>query len=538
MSNLKGFEELSVFLECSFNTTPTMASLKKYIDLIAEFGYTHFYLGLTDGYKIKGEPYFNFGRGGYTTEQLQEIDAYARQKGIEVRANIQVLGHLHYMRWHYCYRDLFDTEDILMVGKEEVYEFVEKMFATISAGLQSRTIHIGMDETFNLGLGRYLKENGYTERTELMLTHLQRVVEIAKKYGYTCEIWSDMFFRIAQGDEFKESGVIPEGVRESIPEGVRLVHFGYGKKETEELADRLVVHKALCDEVLFAGGAWKQHGLAPDNAFSIRMIEDQIKTCREANLKHYMVTIWSNEGGHCSNFAILPTLFAAAEFARGKSKAEIDKDRFKEITGVAFDDFMLLDNMNNPFFKELDVPNNRCYWGLLSDVFMGTHDLMLDENTNEAYARLVKKYEAIQGGEYQLMFDDFILYAKVLSIKMNLGVQLRKAYREGDKEKLEYYAKTAIPQMIAYMQEYMEHFQKRWLSENMAFGLEVHHLYYGGQIERWKYVIYRLEQYLADGTPIEEMERDEIEASLSPEYRDEDTCMMENPRTLVSYCTY
>ena len=70
-------KNLSVFIECSTGSTPTVATLKKYIDIMEAFGYNQLYLGATDAYKIPDEPYFNYNRGGYTKEQFQEIDAYA-----------------------------------------------------------------------------------------------------------------------------------------------------------------------------------------------------------------------------------------------------------------------------------------------------------------------------------------------------------------------------------------------------------------------------------------------------------------------------
>ena len=77
-----------------------------------------------------------------------------------------------------------------MVGEDKTYEFVEKMFASISASVKSRTIHIGLDEAWDVGLGNYLRKNGYRDRKELILEHLNRVSKIAEKYGYTCvDLW-------------------------------------------------------------------------------------------------------------------------------------------------------------------------------------------------------------------------------------------------------------------------------------------------------------------------------------------------------------
>ena len=533
---MQRFKELSVFLECSTNSTPTMKTLKKYIDLVSAFGYTHMYLGLTDAYKMEGEPYFNFCRGGYTVEQLQEIDAYANARGIELRVNIQVLGHLHYLRRHGCYEDLFDTWDSLMVGKDEVYEFIDKMLATMSKAVKSRTIHIGMDEIYDLGLGRYLNYHEYADRKTLFTEHLKRVAKLAEKYNFTCEIWADMLFYMAKGSFYgNDDAVIPQELKEYIPENVKIVHWYYRKQADEVLGGQIKMLQGIGGDISFAGVASKSFGMAPANQSSIDTIEQQMRVCQDVGVEHYMVTIWSDAGAHCSVFAVLPTLYAAAQIAGGKSIKDIDKARFYELVGAEYDDFIFLDRLNNPFNKELPRKNARCYWGFYSDLFLGSYDMLLDSKSNEAYAALVPQYEAIQGGEYQMMFELYGLYAKVLSLKMNMGVWIREAYRKGDKDLLRKYATEDIPKMIEYMKVFAKHYDEWWLSENMAFGLEVHHLYNGGQMERWQYVAKRILKHLADGHPIEELEREYLPPS-TVETITEDNCFELNKRKLISYC--
>lgn len=528
------FKELSAFIECSTGSTPKVETLKKYIDILSEFGYTQLYLGLTDAYKIEAVPYFNFCRGGYTVEQLQELDAYAKERGIELRANIQVLAHLHYLVRHHAFTGMLDMPDIVMVGEEKVYELIEQMFATMSAGIKSRIIHIGMDEAAWLGAGHYRVVHGVVDKKKLFFEHLERVLEIAKKYGYSCEMWADMFYRMVQGSDFDDEGVMPEDIKEYIPADVRITHWSYGKQSDEVLRKQIRQNKALSKSMTLAGCAWKIGSLAPNNKYSIEVMEHQVKVCLEEQVENYMITMWSDGGGLCSYFAVLPALFVAAELSKGKTVANVDKEKFYRITGAAFDDMMLADYLDNPFFKELNERNNRSYWGLLSDIFLGTHDLMLDEHTNEAYEKLALMYENISVKPFQLMFQDYALYARVLSIKMNLGVRVRNAYRQGDRELLKQYALVDIPKMITYMKAFIDNFEKRWLVENMAFGLEVQHLFYGGQLRRWEYIANRLVQYLDTGEPIEEMERAYLPASLP--VTDEDSYWEIDWKKLISNC--
>lgn len=526
---------LSAFIECSTGSTPTVASLKKHIDLLEQFGYDRLWLGVTDAYKIPGEPYFNYNRGGYTKEQFQELDAYAKSKRVELCLNFQTLAHLGFLGKYGAYSGMMDTADILMVGDERVYTLIDKMFASLSESVSSRTIHIGMDEAFNLGLGNYLKKNGYREKSEILLEHLNRVCEIAKKYNYSCEIWSDMFFRLAKGSDFDDSGVIPDEIKGLVPEGVRLVHWKYDKQPDDVLRNQLETVKAITGSASFAGCAWKSMGLAPNNKYSIAVMERQFELCRETGIDQYMVTLWSDGGAHCSTFAVLPSLFAASEFAKGKTAAEIDKERFMEIVGLNYDSFMLLDNLNYPFFNDTLKFNCRCYWGLFTDLIIPYYDALISEGSNEAYAALAEKYAAIDAGEYQPIFNNYINMARVLSIKMNLSQMIRKAYKAGDKALIEQYATKEIPQMIAYMETYIEEFERFWLWENMAYGLEVHHHFDGGLIIRWKSVARRLLDYVQNGTLIEELEHEALGPSLPPTCT-EDSCFEMNYRNIISFC--
>jgi N-acetyl-beta-hexosaminidase len=132
---------------------------------------------------LEGEPYFGYHRGRYTADELREIDDYASQLGIEMIACIQTLGHLEQiLRWG-VYGKVKDTSSVLLVGEEKTYELIEKMISHFADVYRSKRIHIGMDETHDLGRGRYLDLFGYKRGFDIFNEHLARVTQICKKYG-------------------------------------------------------------------------------------------------------------------------------------------------------------------------------------------------------------------------------------------------------------------------------------------------------------------------------------------------------------------
>ena len=159
--------------DCSRNGPVNITQAKEMIMVAALFGLNRFMLYTEDVYEIEGEPWFGYLRGRYSKKELKEIDLYAKQKGIEVVPSIQTLAHLNQIfRWP-KYRSYNDADDILLVGKSEVYELIDRCFKTIDECFTSKTVNIGMDEAFMLGRGKYYDLNGREERVEVFLKHLK-----------------------------------------------------------------------------------------------------------------------------------------------------------------------------------------------------------------------------------------------------------------------------------------------------------------------------------------------------------------------------
>lgn len=171
-------------VDCSRNAVKNIQTVKKLIRNLAMIGYTSLMLYTEDTYEVENEPMFGYLRGRYTKAEMKELDAYANQWGIELIPCIQTLAHLNQLtRYKYSHFKCFDCEDILFVGEERTYALIDNMFKTLSECYASRRIHIGMDEAWLLGRGKYLNKNGLAPRFEILCVHLQKICEIARKYG-------------------------------------------------------------------------------------------------------------------------------------------------------------------------------------------------------------------------------------------------------------------------------------------------------------------------------------------------------------------
>ena len=111
-----------------------------------------------------------------------------------------------------------------------------------------------VDEAHNLGQGRYKERHGETPRADIMLAHLKRVNEIANRYGFTCSMWSDMFFYMAFGDKnyASEEVEIPKEIKEKIPENIKLIYWDYYSLNKNDYAANTIFFVSFLWERIFA----------------------------------------------------------------------------------------------------------------------------------------------------------------------------------------------------------------------------------------------------------------------------------------------
>lgn len=426
---------LGVMVDCSRNAVMKPETLKKYITLLAKMGYNTLMLYTEDTYEVTGEPLFGYLRGRYTKAEIKEIDAYCLSLGIELIPCIQTLAHLNCAFMWDEYKAVCDCNDILLIDDERTYRLIENMFSSLAECFTTRRIHIGMDEAHMVGLGKYLDRHGFANRFDLLDHHLQKVCEIAGRYGFTPMMWSDMFFCLAnKGEYYKDTADFDESIRTEIPENVSLVYWDYYHDDEQVYLDMIRCHKKLSDKIIFAGGAWSWIGFAPDNAKSIRRTKEALSACRKEGIQDIFFTSWGDDGAECSRFAVLPAFFAAAEYSRGNYDGESIRKKFRETVGADFDTFMLLDKAVTPEeYGRLGLSKALLY----NDIFCGINDYLCSEKQNLYFEELSKELKEAEGkGEFAYLFDTIAALCDVLAIKCNLGAELRAAYQSGDKEAL------------------------------------------------------------------------------------------------------
>lgn len=509
------FNKLGIMIDCSRNAVMNIESLKKFITIIQKMGYNQVHLYMEDTYEIGFDKHFGYLRGRYTKEELKELDDFAFNLGVELVPNIQTLAHMTaYTRW--C-KDIIDADDILLVGTEKVYDLIKDMFASLRECFRTENIHIGMDEAHMLGRGKYFDLFGSKDRFEILLSHLNKVCEIAKSTGFKPMMWSDMFYRIANGgDYYNASSKFDKSIKDSIPADLTLVYWDYYHTDFNTYNRMLKGHKQLSDNVILASGAWKWAGFAPNNYFTLSSLKPAIKACTKNGVKDIFITMWGDNGAECSSFSVLPSLCYAACLIQGITKISDIKQKFKEWVGVSFDDFMLLDLPN-----KLDIvktPVNPSKYFLYGDCFMSIFQSQEKPEYKDKYVSFARKlkYASNRTGEYSYLFDTLSKLCNVLAIKQDICSRTRETYK--NKELLDGVI-SDYKKMIKRTEEFYLAFRNQWYKENKPFGFEIQDARLGGLIQRMKSCLNRLIEFKeGEITSIPELEQDilPIEDELFP----------------------
>lgn len=159
----------------------------------------------------------NYG-GYYTQQQMKELVAYARDRGITVIPEVEMPGHTTSSVASYPFLSCTGKEvivpnggvqppflNILCAGKESTYEFIKDVLTEVAAIFPAPYIHVGGDEVTKTNwkqcadCQRKIKDEGLKNEEQLETYFMARVHAIVKGLNKNMIVW-------------KERSKTPEGV--------------------------------------------------------------------------------------------------------------------------------------------------------------------------------------------------------------------------------------------------------------------------------------------------------------------------------------
>jgi hexosaminidase len=194
----------------------TMEVLKRNLDAMAAVKLNVFHWHLTEdqGFRVESKKFpklHQLGSDGnyYTQEQIKEIIAYARDRGIRVVPEFDIPGHS--TSWLVGHPELGSApgpytierrpgifEPALDPTREEVYKFLETFLGEMAALFPDDYLHIGGDENEgkqwdrNPAIQAYMKKKGIKDNHALQAYFNTRLLKILQKHGKKMVGWDEI----------------------------------------------------------------------------------------------------------------------------------------------------------------------------------------------------------------------------------------------------------------------------------------------------------------------------------------------------------
>jgi hypothetical protein len=248
--------------------------------------------------------------GAMSALDIRTLVAYARQYHIDVIPEQEAFGHLHHLLKYEIYSPLAETPHghVLAPGQPGSMDLIRQMFAEIDSLFPSRFIHLGADETFELGRGQTMDSVKANGLGAVYLGFLQDIEKVLRPTGKRLLFWGD----IAQNS--------PDLVK-TLPKDMIAVAWEY---DPAPKFDRLITPFTDAGlETWVAPGVNNWNRVWPNFANALANIQGFIRDGQRLGATGALNTTWDDDGEALFNQTWYAVLFgAAASWQPGESSIE------------------------------------------------------------------------------------------------------------------------------------------------------------------------------------------------------------------------
>ena len=330
------FAVRGVMLDISRDKVPTLETTKALIDRLANWKINQFQLYTEHTFAYRRHPAVWAKASPFTGEEILELDAYCRERFVELVPNQNSFGHMQ--RWFELpqYAPLAEAPDGFDFpwGDHSPGPFslnpidpgslalVTELFDELLPHFTSQTVNVGCDETFDLGQGRSRAECDRLGVGRVYLDYMLKVYEAVKARGHIMQFWGDIIVQYPE--------LIPD-----LPKDTIALEWGYEAHHPFDEHGAQFAQAGLKFYVCPGTSAWNTLGGRTANALG------NLQSAAKNGLKHgatgYLNTEWG-DNGHWQTLPIsdLGLGMGAAYSWAWEANREADVPRV--ISQFAFDD--------------------------------------------------------------------------------------------------------------------------------------------------------------------------------------------------------
>ena len=226
--------------------------LKRNLDGMAavKLNVFHWHLSENQGFRIESKKFPKLQEMGsdglyYTQNEVRDLIAYARERGIRVVPEFDMPGHA--TAWFVGYPELASGKGPYQIERqwgvfdpamdptrEETYKFLDKFIGEMAGLFPDKFFHIGGDEVngkewdANPKIQAFMRAHGMKDNNDLQAYFNQRVQKIVAKHGKTMLGWDEILRPDLPKSIVIQSWRGPDSLAEAAKQGYRgLLSSGY-----------------------------------------------------------------------------------------------------------------------------------------------------------------------------------------------------------------------------------------------------------------------------------------------------------------------
>jgi hexosaminidase len=251
-----------------------------------------------------------------TPAEVAELVAYARQYHVTVVPEQEAFGHLHHVLKYELYQDMAETPEghVLAPGQEGSLPLIKDWFADIAQEFPSPFIHIGADETFELGAGRTHDQVQALGYGPVYVSFLKQIHDALAPLNRRLLFWGDI------GD------ANPDAVP-GLPKDMIAIPWIYSPNGDFDKAIAPFAKAGM--ETWVAPGDANWNSVYPEERNALWNIQGFIREGQKLGSTGALTTVWNDDGEGLFNMDWYGVLFGAvAAWQPGESSIADYQDAY------------------------------------------------------------------------------------------------------------------------------------------------------------------------------------------------------------------
>ena len=277
----------------------TEEQMKALIRAAAEYKLNMLSFYMEHVFRYKHAPLVAPDGGDITPELARRLSVYARNLHIDLVPQQQTFAHLHHMLKFERYADMAEVPygSVITPESEETYGWIKNTAAQLAESFPSRFLHIGSDETWELGEGRAKPRADKIGVGDVYVQHMQRDADMLRPLKRKLMFWGDIALRHGE--------LIPK-----LPKDLVAMTWVYNPKD--DFSSYIAPFRDAGFEFFVCPGLNNWNRIYPNVSDALVNINNFVRDGKKMGAAGMFNTHWADDGEALFNVNWYAILFSAA----------------------------------------------------------------------------------------------------------------------------------------------------------------------------------------------------------------------------------